>query len=198
LAQELCLYLSISKEEGVCGLRRSASSPDLNRPILKMEKQRGAVNIGIREYKSNGDATVLWVVGKWRNNSRWIYYRWYTKRSCRANDHNAYHSRLSVPNDGGIQPHYHRRIDGFQLPVSFLTRSPYRSNWRWKYHTDAFIATAVKVAIVKSKSVVVNILQCFFYLLWFNEWYKWEVLAKWSLDLICTPLKISLIIVSNG
>jgi hypothetical protein len=49
LAQELCLYLSVSKEEGVCGLPRSASSHSLNRPILKMEKQRGAVNISIRE-----------------------------------------------------------------------------------------------------------------------------------------------------
>jgi hypothetical protein len=34
-----------------------------------MEKQRGAVNIGIREDESNGDATV-WAVGKWGNNSR--------------------------------------------------------------------------------------------------------------------------------
>jgi hypothetical protein len=38
------LYLSISKEEGVCGLPRSASSPDLNRPNLNMEKWRGVVN----------------------------------------------------------------------------------------------------------------------------------------------------------
>ena len=38
LAPELCLYLSISKEEGVCGLPRSASSPGLNRPTLNMEK----------------------------------------------------------------------------------------------------------------------------------------------------------------
>ena len=63
------LYLSISKEEGVCGLPRSASSPGLNRPTIKMEKQRGAVNISIREDEGNGDATVLWVVGKWGNNS---------------------------------------------------------------------------------------------------------------------------------
>ena len=39
------LYLSVSKEEGVCGLPRSASNLGLNRPTLKMEKQRGAVNI---------------------------------------------------------------------------------------------------------------------------------------------------------
>ena len=39
----------MSKEEGVGGLPRSASSLGLNRPILKMEKQRGAVNISIRE-----------------------------------------------------------------------------------------------------------------------------------------------------
>jgi hypothetical protein len=43
--QELCLYLSISKEEGVCGLPRSAFSPGLNRPTLKIEKRRGAVNM---------------------------------------------------------------------------------------------------------------------------------------------------------
>ena len=62
--------LSISKEEGVCELPRSASSPSLNRPTLKMEKQRGAINISIKEDESNGDATVLWVVRKWGNNSR--------------------------------------------------------------------------------------------------------------------------------
>ena len=82
-------------------------------------------------------------------------YRRYTKRSCRCGDHNAHLSRLGVPNDGGIQPHYHRRIDGFQLPVSFLARPPYRSNRRWKYHTDAYIATAVKVTTMKDQSVVV-------------------------------------------
>ena len=60
---------SVSKEEEVCGLPRSASNPDLNRLILKMEKQRGVVNISIREDESNGDATVLWVVGKWGNKS---------------------------------------------------------------------------------------------------------------------------------
>ena len=31
---------------------------------------------------------------------------------------------------------YHRSIDGFQLPVSFLMRPLYRSNRRWKYHND--------------------------------------------------------------
>ena len=36
----------------------------------------------------------------------------------------------------------------------------YRSNRRWKYHTDAFIATPVKVAIVISESVVVFISTC--------------------------------------
>jgi hypothetical protein len=61
LAQELFLYLSVSKEEGVCGLLRIASILGLNRPTLKKEKWRGAVN---------GDATVFWVVGKWGNNSR--------------------------------------------------------------------------------------------------------------------------------
>ena len=46
----VCIYLYlVSKEEGVCGLPRSASSPRLNRPTLKMEKQRGAVNISIKE-----------------------------------------------------------------------------------------------------------------------------------------------------
>jgi hypothetical protein len=59
LAQEVSLYLSISEEEGVCGLPRSASSPSLNRPTLKMEKQRGAVNISIKRDESNGDAIVL-------------------------------------------------------------------------------------------------------------------------------------------
>jgi hypothetical protein len=29
-----------------------------------MEKQRGAVNISIKRDESNGDAIVLWVVGK--------------------------------------------------------------------------------------------------------------------------------------
>ena len=43
------MYLSVSKEEGVCGLPRSVSSPGLNRPTLKMEKKRGAVNISIKE-----------------------------------------------------------------------------------------------------------------------------------------------------
>jgi hypothetical protein len=33
----------------MCGLPRSASSSGLNRPTLKMEKQKGAVNISIRE-----------------------------------------------------------------------------------------------------------------------------------------------------
>jgi hypothetical protein len=42
--QELCLYLSIFKEEGVCGLPRSAFSLGLNRPTLKIQKRRGAVN----------------------------------------------------------------------------------------------------------------------------------------------------------
>jgi len=42
-------------------IAKNASSPDLNRPTLKKEKRRGAVN---------GDATMLWVVGKWGNNSR--------------------------------------------------------------------------------------------------------------------------------
>jgi hypothetical protein len=36
-----------------------------------------------------------------------------TKWSCRADGHNAYPSRLGIPNNGGIQPHYHRRIDSF-------------------------------------------------------------------------------------
>jgi hypothetical protein len=46
----VCIYLYIlHKEEGVCGFPRSASSLSLNRPTLKMEKQRGAVNISIRE-----------------------------------------------------------------------------------------------------------------------------------------------------
>ena len=43
--------LSISKEAGVCGLLRSASNPDLNRPTFKMEKWKGAVkmrDLGIR------------------------------------------------------------------------------------------------------------------------------------------------------
>ena len=40
----LKIALSISKEKRVCGLPRSASNPDLNRPTLKMEKRRGAVN----------------------------------------------------------------------------------------------------------------------------------------------------------
>ena len=36
----VCIYLYLlRKEEGVCGLPRSASSPSLNRPTLKMEKQ---------------------------------------------------------------------------------------------------------------------------------------------------------------
>ena len=86
-------------------------------------------------------------------------YRRYTKRSCRCGGHNAYLNWLGVPNDGGIQPHYHHRIDGFQLPVLFLTRPPYRSNRGWKYHTDAFIAMAVKVTTGKSQSVVVEV--CF-------------------------------------
>ena len=35
----VCIYLYLlRKEEGVCGLPRSASSPSLNRPTLKMEK----------------------------------------------------------------------------------------------------------------------------------------------------------------
>jgi hypothetical protein len=47
--KSFCLYLCVSKKEGVCGLPRSASSPGLNRPTLKMEKERGGVNISIRE-----------------------------------------------------------------------------------------------------------------------------------------------------
>jgi hypothetical protein len=69
-----------------------------------------------------------------------------------AGSHNAYPSRLGVLNDGGIQPHYHCRIDGFQLPVSILKRPPYRYNRRWKYHIDTIIAMGVKVAIVISQS----------------------------------------------
>ena len=46
------MYLSVSKEEGVCRLPISASSPDLNRPTLKMKKQRGAVKISIKEDKA--------------------------------------------------------------------------------------------------------------------------------------------------
>jgi hypothetical protein len=50
LKRFVCIYLYIlRKEEGVCGFPRSASSLGLNRPTLKMEKQRGAVNISIRE-----------------------------------------------------------------------------------------------------------------------------------------------------
>ena len=49
----VCIYLYLlHKEEGVCGLSRSASSPGLNRPTLKIEKRRGAVNINIREDKA--------------------------------------------------------------------------------------------------------------------------------------------------
>jgi hypothetical protein len=43
------LYLSVSKEDGMCGLPRSTSSFGLNRPTLKMEKQKGSINISIRE-----------------------------------------------------------------------------------------------------------------------------------------------------
>jgi hypothetical protein len=99
---------------------------------------------------------MLLVVGKYENNSCWIYYSRYTKRSCRAGSHNTYPSRLGVPNDGGIQPHYHSRIDGFQLPVSFPWRPRYRSNQRWKYNTVASITTTVKVGMVKSQFVVVS------------------------------------------
>ena len=59
--------LSVSKEEGVCELPRSAFNPGLNRPTLKMEKQRGAVNISIREDEAY--SVVFWVIGKWGNNS---------------------------------------------------------------------------------------------------------------------------------
>ena len=58
----VCIYLYRRRKECV--------GPGLNRPTLMMEKQRGAVNINIREDESNGDATVLWVVGKWGSNSR--------------------------------------------------------------------------------------------------------------------------------
>jgi hypothetical protein len=100
---------------------------------------------------------MLWVVGKWWNHSCWIYYHRCTKWSCRAGCHNSYPNRLGVTNNGGIQPHYHGHIYGFQLLVSILRRPPYRYNRRWKYHTSTFIATAVKVAIVISQSVVVSI-----------------------------------------
>jgi hypothetical protein len=44
-----CIYLYLMRKECV-DCQESASSPSLNRPILKKEKRRGAVN---------GDATVL-------------------------------------------------------------------------------------------------------------------------------------------
>ena len=43
----VCIYLYLRRKE--CVLPRSASSLGLNRPTLKMEKQRGAVNMSIRE-----------------------------------------------------------------------------------------------------------------------------------------------------
>ena len=62
LDQELCLYLSISKEEGVCGLPRSTSSPSLNRPPLKMEKRRGAAKIRVgRCWKLGHSLLTQWV-----------------------------------------------------------------------------------------------------------------------------------------
>ena len=48
------IALSVSKEEGVCGLTRSASSTSLNKPTLKMEKQKHQGRRGILRRKVNG------------------------------------------------------------------------------------------------------------------------------------------------
>jgi hypothetical protein len=53
-------------------IAKKCIQPRLNRSTLKMEKWRGAIDThqGRRGTGSNGDATVLWVVRKLKNNSR--------------------------------------------------------------------------------------------------------------------------------
>jgi hypothetical protein len=81
---------------------------------------------GLEEYVEQASGECWYVVGIGTHSHLLtinIYCR-YAKWSCRCGDHNAYLSQLGVLNDGGIQPRYHCRIDGFQLRFHSLRCLP--------------------------------------------------------------------------